>query len=151
MQYVATGQIFHSGIAKGSFRKEFYCYYTNISNLAVLVYFVLYALLPKDSILYGVIHSSEFMYCITMMILLTFAIYHFVLRPALLSGKVQNGRERHYAFHNIIVHYIVPILTFVIWLVLGTKNSFSAVYCVTMGNNSACLRCLYIYKSAFLR
>ena len=126
----AIGQIFHSGLSKGHFRKGFYCFYTNLSNAAALLFYLFFMLVPKGNTVFEFFHSDISRYCITMTILLTFAIYHFILRPQWLSGKVENGRERHYAFHNIIVHYIVPLLTVAIWILFAPKANLTLANCL---------------------
>ncbi|MGN0996783.1 MAG: Pr6Pr family membrane protein [Candidatus Ventricola sp.] len=112
------GLTMHKDFYAGVRRRDFYCYYTNLSNLLVLIYFALIA--PR---LYGaarlraLIPHAEF--AVMMSIMLTFFVFHHLLFPSI-RGHVRGvpfSREFAILFvDNFIVHYLVPWLVFAYWL-----------------------------------
>lgn len=112
------GLTMHKDFYAGVRRRDFYCYYTNLSNLLVLIYFALIA--PR---LYGaarlraLIPHAEFM--VMMSIMLTFFVFHHLLFPSI-RGQLRSATfTREFAIlfvDNFIVHYLVPWLVFAYWL-----------------------------------
>ncbi len=84
-------------------------YYTLLSNLLVGI-FLLYITVKKEN--HYLLKSS-----ITMAILITFLIYHFLLAPLVTYSQFHNLR-------NYIVHYIVPIAMVLDTLVFDEKNQY---------------------------
>ena len=112
------GLTMHKDFYAGVRRRDFYCYYTNLSNLLVLIYFALIA--PR---LYGaaslraLIPHAEF--SVTMSIMLTFFVFHLLLFPSIRSQLRGASFTREFAIlivDNFIVHYLVPWLVFAYWL-----------------------------------
>lgn len=111
------GLTMHKDFYAGLRRRNFFCYYTNLSNLLVLVYFALIA--PR---LYAasspLIPHAE--YTVMMCIMLTFFVFHLMLFPAIREQmKATAVRTRELAIvlaDNCIIHYLVPWLVFLYWL-----------------------------------
>lgn len=95
-------------------RKDFFWYYTNLSNLLVMGYFSIAApILYAHASLRRFIPFTEF--SVTMSILLTHAVFHFVIFPGVkpqMARILSCGETRMLAANNFVVHYVVP------WLVL---------------------------------
>lgn len=120
------GLTIHKDFYAGIRRKDFYCFYTNLSNLIVLVYFSLIApRLYAYSALRPFIPHAEF--AVMMCIMLTFCVFHLLIFPAVY--RAARGAERTREFYivcadNVIVHYLVPWLVFLYWLLCSPgKNT----------------------------
>ena len=112
------GLTVHKDMYEHRVRRDFYCYYTNLSNLVVLLYFSLAApLLYAKAPLRRLIPLAEF--SVTMAILLTHLVFHFVIFPAVKAqgGPLMHDREsRILAVDNLFIHYLVPWLTVLYWV-----------------------------------
>ena len=112
------GLTMHSDFYAGRGRREFFCFYTNVSNLAVLIYFALAApRLYARPRLHTLIPHAEF--AVMMCIMLTFCVFHLLLFPAIRLAARTMPRTREYLIlctDNIIIHYIVPLSVFAYWL-----------------------------------
>lgn len=99
-------------------RRGFYYYYTNLSNLAVLLYFAVCApLLYSRPALSALIPHAEFL--LAMSIMLTFCVFHLLLFPAVRPQMTGRARTREFSilcWDNLLTHYVVPWLTFFYWL-----------------------------------
>lgn len=133
------GLITHSGILKKKFRVNLFLYYTNLSNLLVLLFFscrvVVTFLGIQSGSLYQVVYSDFWHFSITASILITFLIYHFLLAPLVKKGDIGSAEFKHHSFDNIAVHYLVPILTLLDWLFIASKsnlNWISGVYWIVI-------------------
>ena len=99
-------------------RKDFFCFYTNISNLIVLIYFA--AISPRlyiSKTLEPLIPHVEF--AVTMQILLTLSVFHLVLFPAVRKTIEKMPHTRAYMIvctDNLFIHYLVPLLVLVYWV-----------------------------------
>lgn len=92
-------------------------YYTILSNILVIVFFTYLLFSKKDHIL--------FKSATTMCIILTFLVFHFVLRPTMFS------MDNTYCLlspSNLIVHYIIPIMTFIDYLIFDIKGKLKNFY-----------------------
>lgn len=102
-------------------RKDFFCFYTNLSNLVVLLYFSAAApWLYQNASLHPLIAHAEF--AVMMQILLTFAVFHLVLFPAVRKTALHMERSREYMIvcaDNLFIHYLVPLSVFVYWLLFS--------------------------------
>ena len=116
--FCCIGLTMHKDVYAGKPRPDFYCYYTNLSNLLVLLYFSLISpLLYLSPSLHRFIPTAE--YCIAMVIALTHLVFHFLLFPAIrpqLKCAVWSFELRILAADNLIIHYIVPWLVLLYWL-----------------------------------
>lgn len=102
------------------FPSEFYklTYYTYLSNLLVFVFFLWFLTTG------GHHKSSPLRYrlkaCITICITLTFLVYAVLLAPLATP-------EKFYTLRNFSLHYIVPILTIVDWLLFDAKGLYKKI------------------------
>jgi len=83
-------------------------YYTILSNLACLVYFIIQFIREWK----GIPSKDEWVRLkggFTVMIFLTFVIYHFLLRPVI----IEYGTDYEvFQLSDILVHYIAPLMVF---------------------------------------
>lgn len=112
------GITMHKDFYAGHGRKEFFCFYTNVSNLAVLLYFALVApWLYRSVPLHALIPHAEF--AVMMCIMLTFSVFHLLLYPAIRLAIHSMPRTREYWIvytDNLIIHYFVPLSVFAYWI-----------------------------------
>ncbi|MGX8699513.1 MAG: Pr6Pr family membrane protein [bacterium] len=129
------GLYLQSGLREGRRRRHMFCYYTNLSNLAAAVYRLLWVF-PG-----GVLRRGEVEAAMVLGIFLTHLIYVFVLGPAVVKSAIQEPKLRDFllyplalgcgfrALGNALVHYIVPLLSVLCWLLCGEKQlSFAFVW-----------------------
>ena len=119
----AGGLLLHSRILKGTYRKGMFLYYTNLSNMLVLLFYLL-KLIGMPLGWKGILYSDGAQFTVTMSILITFVIYHFIIDP---SVRKMPGFD-YAAFNtadNKIVHYIVPLLCFVRWVFFAFKEDLT--------------------------
>lgn len=99
-------------------RRDFYMYYTNVSNLIVLLYFALLSpWLYARAALRQFIPVAEF--SVMMIILLTHLVFHNLLFPQIRRSMRGAPRNRETAIvfaDNLFIHYLVPWLTALYWL-----------------------------------
>ena len=113
------------GIWNGNFKIGNLFYFTIISNLFCLgLFFVLIIVTIRDIIKYGIKGSSTISPHIkgeiTISILLTMTVYHFILVPyALKINPYQN-----FKVVDIIFHYLVPTLTIFDWILFDSKRRY---------------------------
>ena len=128
----AVGMTINSSVlTKGlrGIKKEMFVYYTNLSNMAVLLYHVMLFVSSfyRQSTLYAVLSAPVIRLSVTLMILITFVIYHFILRSAdkILNLKKGVSAEKPFSkkFANLCVHYLVPLFTLAEWIIVAEKSS----------------------------
>lgn len=140
----AIGLTMHKDFYAGVRRRGFWCYYTNLSNLLVLLYFALAApkLYAAES-LRPLIPYAEF--GLTMCIMLTFCVFHLLLFPDIrrqLRGAVRRTREfAIVCTDNFIVHYLVPWLVFVYWLFCAPEKDMLRIHTALLWT---CIPLLYL-------
>ena len=90
-------------------------YFTYQSNILVIVYFILdiFNIIKKKETFY-----PRFKGAVTMSITVTFLVYHFLLSTT--SGKLE-GIDY---IRNIILHYIVPIMTIFDYIIFDKKGIY---------------------------
>ena len=112
------GLTLHKDVYAHTPRSDFYWYYTNVSNLIVLLYFALIApWLYARAALRRFIPAAEF--SVMMVILLTHVVFHNLLFPDILRAARKTRRTREtdiMAADNLFIHYLVPWLTCLYWL-----------------------------------
>lgn len=112
------GLTMHRDFYAGRRRKDFFCFYTNLSNLLVLVYFALIApRLYSSPRLRPLVPHAEF--SLMMSIMLTFCVFHLLIFPPVFAAARHAARTREFyivLIDNAIVHYLVPWLVFLYWL-----------------------------------
>ena len=108
--------------------RNLFSYYTNLSNIAVLVYqlCVLGSFLAPNSSFYFAVRSPVLQYTIANTITMTFLVYHFILFPAIKKKKeALTDAEKSGGVitpNNLCVHYIVPLASLLFWLLFGSKE-----------------------------
>ena len=120
-----VGLTLHRDVYDNLPRRDFFCYYTNLSNLLVLIYFMFAApLLFRYPAMHKIIPLIE--YSVVMSIMLTNIVFHGMILPAvrpLMPDIVPDRCARLLAANNLFVHYIVPWLTFSYWLFCSPEKS----------------------------
>ncbi len=119
------GLYFNSGLPNGALSPAMFNYYTIQSNLIVFVFFI-YMLIDtfvkiKSTGVKGVLDAPRFKGAVTMMITVTFLVYHFMLLPMMFS---MSGGEGVINPANILVHYFTPIMVIIDWLLFDKKNRY---------------------------
>ena len=105
----AVGLLLHSTLLEtGHIRPGMFCFYTNLSNLLVLVYELALAAVPEGAVR-RLLTGSGVALAMTLCIYVTHLIYHFVLVP--------DARR---------VHYGTPWLVVGQWLLWGNKAGLTA-------------------------
>lgn len=119
------GLTMHKDFYAGIRRRDFYAYYTNLSNLLVLLYFAFAApLLYAKARLRPLIPHVEF--GLMMGILLTHSVFHLLLLPGVLGQVRRMARTREYFIllsDNLIIHYLVPWLVILYWLLCSPDKA----------------------------
>lgn len=116
--FCIIGLTMHRDFYARKIRKDFFCFYTNLSNLVVLIYFS--AAGPKLYAYTGAhpwIAHTEF--AVMMSIMLTFLVFHLALYPAIRTAVENMPRTREYRIvctDNFLIHYLVPLMVFAYWL-----------------------------------
>lgn len=129
------GLVLHSGLTRGELRKDFFRYYTNLSNLLVTMFYLI-RLVVRIMKSYGgffgkIVFSELWFYSVTMTIFLTFGIFHFVLVPQLRKAPSGSDEFRFmHSFSNYIVHYVIPLLSLLNWLLFGNKSEMQYSWAV---------------------
>lgn len=116
--FVVIGITMHRDFYAGRGRREFFCFYTNVSNLAVLLYFSLIApRLYASPRLHAAIPHAEF--AVMMCIMLTHCVFHHLLYPAIRKAVRNMPHTQAYRIvctDNFIIHYLVPLTVLLYWL-----------------------------------
>lgn len=110
-----------SGILAGNYTSNFPHMFTNISNIFACGYFacaVVHMIRNKDAKDEDTF-APFFKYTATISLLVTMIIGHAMLFHAL----VQDG---HIVWHLIVMHYVVPIMTLLDWLLFDKKGKMPA-------------------------
>lgn len=114
-----AGLMIQFGIVDGTFHVVSLVYYTVLSNILCVLYFILRMIYdnkqsPGHSPFGEFILSVHTKYAVTMCILLTFLVYHFLLAPTFGTGPSQLSPH---TISNYILHYIIPVMTLIDFLV----------------------------------
>ena len=123
-----VGLTLHPEVFSGVPRKDFFWYYTNLSNLLVALYFsTISPFFYAKSRLYPLIPFAEF--SVTMSIMLTHTVFHLMIFPGIrqqIKTIAQHGEANMLAANNLLVHYIVPWLVMLYYLFCAPgKNTVS--------------------------
>ena len=120
--FSALGLVLASRVLEGpdKRRRQFFCYYTNLSNAAMLL---VHALLLIPGRAREILLTPAARYMTALCILVTFVIYFFVLtrfgRHSKKDTMASLGTRR---YSNVLVHYLVPLLTELEWLTVADKG-----------------------------
>ncbi len=118
-----AGVFMQTGLHRGRYRLGALSYYTNLSNLFTGVYqLLLFAGTFTGGALYGVLSGAALRYSLTLMIWVTHLVYHFVLVPDYKKKQGGGFKAEWGSFKNLDVHYAVPLLALLQWLVCADKN-----------------------------
>ena len=90
-------------------------YFTILSNIIVVIFFIFLVINCKKN-------SPHLKGAITMAITVTFLIFHFMLRPTLFD--MANSEFNMYSPANLLMHYIIPIMTILDWLIFDIKGQY---------------------------
>ncbi len=125
-----VGVFLQAGLRQGKYRLGTFSYYTNLSNLITGVYeLLLFIFALPGSAVYGRLAGAGVRYSLTLMIWVTHLIYHFLLVPDYKKKQGDNFKAEWATFKNLDVHYVVPLLTLLQWLICADKNvPFAAVF-----------------------
>ncbi len=121
----------YSGIPKGRFKRTMFLYYTNLSNLFVSLYFLLLAMYGFFHIrAFSFLEDSAVMFSVTMIITMTFLVFHFVLVPyGLEHNEILKDMDIKIG-ECIIFHYIIPISVILYWFFYADKFLRYPILCV---------------------
>lgn len=118
----------------GKRRPDMYAYYTNLSNLAVCLFFLGRSVCNifrfyDNAALYNIFFSHFSWYAATLTIFVTFLIYHFLLLPVIKANPATYGEFAQYeTFGNKAVHYLVPLLSVADWFIFASKQALDWRY-----------------------
>ncbi len=124
----ALGIVLASRVLEGpdKRRRQFFVYYTNLSNAAMLVVHVL-LLIPGPA--RTLLLTPAARYLTVLCILVTFVIYFFVLtrfgRHSKKTTMESLGTRR---YSNGLVHYLVPLSTLAEWFAVADKRGLSIIH-----------------------
>lgn len=124
----SVGLLIHSSLPRtGRIRAGMFCFYTNLSNLLVVLYelaLFLTAILHVDGtrrILTNATVAMSMAACIW----ITHLIYHFVLLRDFKRSGGAFADTSDEAIGNVCVHYITPLLVLLQWLLWADKTTLS--------------------------
>ncbi len=112
-----AGILLQCGLGSGEFSLSSFRMFTTLSNLAVAMFYIVYIVMavksacPAESCV-----TRYFKFLITMSIMLTGLVAHFMLRQmfANMNAAVKAGLT--------LLHYVVPIATFLDWVFFDEKG-----------------------------
>lgn len=110
------------GLIDGSYTGRCWGYYTILSNLLVIAYFL--AVLLNE--LLGVlpfVNNAVVSFTVMMSITLTFLIFHFMLMPDMVRDWKEGIGMNPYRLGNLGVHYICPLMTIIHFLVFIDRSN----------------------------
>ena len=128
---IATaGLVIHSTLPRtGKIRAGFFCFYTNLSNLVIILYeFTLFtAAVLKAQAVYRAAANSTVALSMTACIWVTHLIYHFILLPSARRGGVKLADTADERVGNVFVHYVTPLLVVLQWLLWADKSNLTVL------------------------
>ena len=125
----ALGLLLHSALPQtGHIRAGMFCFYTNLSNLAVLLYELALAIVPAGGVR-RLLTGSTVALAMTLCIYVTHLVYHFVLVPDA-RRRGQKFSDFGGSFGNLCVHYGTPWLLVMQWVLWGDKSGLTVLSAV---------------------
>jgi len=123
--FCIIGLTMHKDFYAGKNRKDFFYFYTNLSNLLVGVYFALIAphLYARDAYHFLIPHAE---FALMLSIMLTFSVFHLLLYPSIRIAVKTACHTREFYItctDNFIIHYLVPWLVFIYWLLCSPNKA----------------------------
>ena len=126
----AVGLLLHSTLLEtGHIRPGMFCFYTNLSNLLVLVYELALAAVPEGAVR-RLLTGSTVALAMTLCIYVTHLIYAFVLLPTAHRRDDESWLKGRFSFGNVCVHFITPGLTVLQWLLWQDKAGLTVGHAV---------------------
>ncbi len=117
-----VGIFMQAGFHKGKYYLGTFSYYTNLSNLFTGVYqLIIFIGGFVGGAFYAGVTGAALRYSLTLMIWVTHLIYHFLLVPDFKKRKGPEFASEWRTFKNLDVHYVVPLLALLQWLVCADK------------------------------
>lgn len=113
----------NAGIKKKKYSHGFLAFYTNLSNIVVWLYFIAVVINGFTDKL-SFVDNPVISLSVTMSIVLTFLIYHFLLSGPITQGY-KEGKFKSwnpFGFGNMSLHYYCPVATIAYWLVFIDKT-----------------------------
>ncbi|ALS03045.1 hypothetical protein ATZ33_17160 [Enterococcus silesiacus] len=120
---ITLGLLERLGIFNGEIDLTMFVYYTNLSNVLVLIvsgytaYKMLQAIIKNENFSMSS-RLEKLRIATTVIIVITGLVYHFVLYP---QYRSEDPYYNWFTFYNIISHYVAPIAMFVDWLFFDQK------------------------------
>ena len=108
---------------KKCIRAGFFVYYTHLSNLLVLAYELALGIGGRGALRW--LGSPGVALSVTLCIYVTHLIYALVLIPLAKHSNDESWLKGRYSFANVCVHYIVPGLVAVQWLLWQDKSGLT--------------------------
>ena len=105
-----------------------FCFYTNLSNLAVLLYELALAIVPAGGVR-RLLTGSTVALAMTLCIYVTHLVYHFVLVPDA-RRRGQKFADFGGSLGNLCVHYGTPWLVVMQWVLWGDKSGLTVLSAV---------------------
>lgn len=128
-----AGLYFHSTLpVTGYIRPGFFVFYTNLSNLLLAVYQLTLGASGHDPQcgVFRWLSSAGVALSMTLCIFVTHLIYQWVLVPSAKKGGKSLSDIGFSSFGNLCVHYAVPWLTVVQWLLWQDKSGLTIGHAV---------------------
>ncbi len=121
----AAAIFYSTRLWKGEWNKGMFIYYTTQSNLLMVVFHALLfgASFAPEGRLYAFLCAAPVRLAVVCCITVTFLVYHFILVPPDRARDEENFKKYFYTFDNLTVHYAVPLLTILCWLLTADKNA----------------------------
>jgi len=120
----AVGLALNFFIRQGRFDMGSLIYYTNLSNLLCMLYFVvlsaLMAIHIRDGVTGDVTLLPRLKGAFTLMITITLLVYHFILAGG--KAPAYNGTQRWWA--NTLLHYAAPAMVIFDWVLFDPRRIF---------------------------
>lgn len=125
--FCVVGVYGNSGMSSGIFKPNTFLYYTILSNIFCLIYFLGAAihcinLIRRDGIYGESTFSIHLKGSVMMAITVTLLIYWFVL----VDAEFIMTKEAS-SLHNLLVHFFVPIFTILDWLLFDRKGQLKII------------------------
>lgn len=108
----------NSGLSSGALNLQMFNFYTILSNAVCLLFFIFMLI---KTISNGISPAPRFKGAITMMITVTFLIYHFVLLP---QSFTMTSDYDSFSMADILVHYYTPIMVILDWILFDEKDRY---------------------------
>ncbi|MCL2157431.1 MAG: Pr6Pr family membrane protein [Methanobrevibacter sp.] len=113
------GLYYSSKLNEKTFKKASFIYYTNLNLVFCLIYFI-FSIFINDNKLLNDVNGF-----ILLSSIVTITVYQFVLVP---NHQKMGENYELFSLTDIAVHYIVPLLVILNWLIFAAKGQFSYYY-----------------------